>query len=319
LPRHKTDEEFPFVLNTGRIRDQWHTMTRTGLSARLGSHLPEPYVDMHPQDVLLTAVRVGQLARVTSRWGSAVMRVRTSGEIPRRTLFVPIHWSNSNASDARVGALVNPVVDPISGEPELKHTPVRIETFFVSWHGFAFSRRPLAMPDVAWWVRAQGEQFQRYEMAGRRVQGDRSAWARRLLNAEDKNADWLEYADVNAGTYRAVLVNDDRIEACLFISPRPELPSRSWLGAMFAKSRLDDIDRASVLAGQSADPAADVGAIVCSCFGVGRNTICDAIARQGCATTQAIGQKLKAGTNCGSCIPELKAILEEQCYAESAA
>jgi assimilatory nitrate reductase catalytic subunit len=319
LPRHKLDEEFPFVLNTGRIRDQWHTMTRTGLSARLGSHLPEPYVDMHPQDVLLAAVRVGELARVTSRWGSAIVRVRTSGEIQRRTLFVPIHWNNSNASDARVGALVNPVVDPVSGEPELKHTPVRVEPFMVSWHGFALSRKPLAMQDVAWWVRAQGEQFQRYELAGRRVHGDRSAWARRLLKADGEQADWLEYADANAGTYRAVLVVDDRIEACLFVSPRPELPSRSWLAALLAKAKLDDVDRASVLVGQSADPAADVGAIICSCFGVGRKSICNAIAKQGCTTAQELGQKLKAGTNCGSCIPELKAILAEQRYEESAA
>jgi assimilatory nitrate reductase catalytic subunit len=318
-PKHKRDEEYPFVLNTGRVRDQWHTMTRTGKSARLGLHLPEPYIDMHPQDVLLYGVRVGELARVTTAWGSIVARVRTSGEITRRSLFVPIHWNDSNASDARVGALVNPAVDPFSGQPELKHTPARVEPFIVSWYGFALSRDALVMRDVAWWVRAQGDQFMRYELAGRRVHGDRSQWARRLLNAEAENADWLEYADANSGTYRAVLIDNDRIVACLFISPRPELPSRSWLATLFAKHKLDDTDRASVLAGQSADPAADVGPIVCSCFGVGRNTICDAIIRQGCTTTQALGQKLKAGTNCGSCIPELKTILAEQRHVESAA
>jgi assimilatory nitrate reductase catalytic subunit len=62
-----------------------------------------------------------------------------------------------------------------------------------------------------------------------------------------------------------------------------------------------------------------VGSIVCSCFGIGRNTICAAISRQGCTTTQALGQQLKAGTNCGSCIPELKTILAEQRHVESAA
>jgi assimilatory nitrate reductase catalytic subunit len=232
---------------------------------------------------------------------------------------VPIHWNDSNASDARVGALVNPVVDPYSGQPELKHTPARVEPFVVSWHGFAFSRNALAMSDVAWWVRAQGAQFMRYELAGRRVHGDRSRWARRLLQAEAADADWLEYSDANSGTYRAALINDDRIVACLFISPRPELPSRSWLATLFGQDKLDDADRANVLAGQSADPAADVGPIVCSCFGVGRNSICDAISRQGCTTPQALGQQLKAGTNCGSCIPEIKTILAEQRHVESAA
>ncbi|HET8880712.1 MAG TPA: nitrate reductase, partial [Solimonas sp.] len=126
-PANPPGEQFPFVLNTGRIRDQWHTMTRTGSAPTLASHLPEPYVDLHPADALASGVRDGGLARVTSRWGALVVRVRCSGEMRRGQLFVPIHWNDRFASDARVGALVNPVVDPISGEPEFKHTPVRID------------------------------------------------------------------------------------------------------------------------------------------------------------------------------------------------
>ena len=317
-PVHALDEEFPFVLNTGRIRDQWHTMTRTGKAAKLASHLPEPFVDMHPQDVLLCGVRAGDLVRVTTRWGSMIARLRTSGEMPRRMIFVPIHWNGSNASDARVGALVNPIVDPISGEPEFKHTPARVQPFVVSWHGFALSRNPLTMSDAVWWTQVQGEQFLRYELAGRRVRSDRSQWARRLLNATHDDADWLEFVDVNAGAYRAAHIVDDRLAACIFVSPRPELPSRSWLAGLFAKNSLDDVDRAGLLIGHPADPAADVGATVCSCFGVGRKTICSAIAKSNLTTHQQIGQQLKAGTNCGSCIPELKSILAEQRYEEGA-
>ncbi len=318
-PAEALDEEFPFVLNTGRIRDQWHTMTRTGKAAKLSSHLPEPYVDMHPQDVLLCGVRAGDLVRVATRWGSMVVRLRTSGEMPRRMIFVPIHWNSINSSDARVGALVNPIVDPVSGEPEFKHTPARIEPFVVSWHGFALSRHSLAMSDTAWWTEIKGEHFLRYELAGRRVHGDRSQWARRILGAVGDDADWLEFVDVNAGTYRAAHVVNDKIEACIFISPRPDLPSRSWLASLFAKEKLDDVDRTGLLVGQSANPAADTGATVCVCFGVGRKTICSAIAKHGLTTHQQIGQHLKAGTNCGSCIPELKAILAEQQYEEGAA
>ena len=64
--------------------------------------------------------------------------------------FVPIHWSDSNASDARVGALVSPAVDPVSGEPEFKHTPVRVEPFVVSWYGFVLTRRPIAVQSLSW-------------------------------------------------------------------------------------------------------------------------------------------------------------------------
>src|SRR3546814_10877918 len=65
-PAHAPSEQYPFVLNTGRIRDQWHTMTRTGLAPTLAAHRPEPYVDLHPADMLATGVREGGLARVTS-------------------------------------------------------------------------------------------------------------------------------------------------------------------------------------------------------------------------------------------------------------
>jgi len=318
-PMNDLDQEFPFVLNTGRIRDQWHTMTRTGKSARLSAHLPEPYVDMHPQDVLLCGVRTGELVRVTTRWGSMIARLRCSGEMPRRMIFVPIHWNGINSSDARVGALVNPEVDPISGEPEFKHTPARIEPFVVSWYGFALARKPLAIADAAWWTEVKGDAFMRYELAGRRVHGDRSQWARRIVGADDEDADWLEFVDNNAGVYRAAYLVDDRIAACIFISPRPDLPSRSWLANLFGKDKLDDVDRAGLLVGQSANPAADTGATVCSCFGVGKKTICSAIAQHNLTTHQQIGQHLKAGTNCGSCIPELKAILAEQIYEQGAA
>ncbi|HYM35417.1 MAG TPA: molybdopterin dinucleotide binding domain-containing protein, partial [Steroidobacteraceae bacterium] len=318
-PMNAPDDEFPFALNTGRIRDQWHTMTRTGKAARLSAHLPEPYVDMHPQDVLLCGVRAGDLVRVTTRWGSMIVRLRTSGEMPRRMIFAPIHWNAMNSSDARVGALANPEVDPISGEPEFKHTPARVEPFVVSWHGFALARDALTISDTAWWTEIKGEQFMRYELAGRRVHGDRSQWARRLLGVTHEDADWLEFVDTSAGSYRAAHIVNDKIAACIFISPRPDLPSRSWLASLFAKEKLDDIDRAGLLIGQSPDPAADTGPTVCSCFGVGRKTICDAIAKSKLTTHQQIGQHVKAGTNCGSCIPELKAILAEQRYEEDAA
>ena len=312
MPKHVRNEEFPLVLNTGRVRDHWHTMTRTGKAPRLNTHIPEPYVDVHPQDALLYGVREGELVRVTTRWGSMVARLKCSGEMPRRMIFVPIHWNGAFSSDARVGALVNPVVDPISGEPELKHTPARISSFVTSWQGFVLSRKPIAVKDAIWWTQMQGEQFIRHEIAGRRTYADWSPWARKLLNADNERADFLEYYDEGARQYRAALVLDNRIESCVFVSPRPDLPSRTWLAGLFSKLKLSDMDRAGILAGRAIDSGADAGPTVCSCFGVGRNTICNAIKKQDLRTVQQLGDKLKCGTNCGSCIPELKTILMEQ-------
>jgi assimilatory nitrate reductase catalytic subunit len=104
-------------------------------------------------------------------------------------------------------------------------------------------------------------------------------------------------------------VVDDRIEACVFVSPRPDLPSRAWLSGLFVQDRLEEIDRVGLLVGQPVNPQADTGPVVCSCFGVGRNVILDAIRKQGLTSVQQVGSCLKAGTNCGSCVPEIKSLL----------
>ena len=317
-PAHLPDAEYPLILNTGRVRDQWHTMTRTGKSAKLADHVPEAFVDIHPQDALLYGVREGELARVSTEWGAMVARVRHGGGIARGGVFVPIHWSGQTASDARVGALVNPAVDPVSGEPEFKHTPVRVEQFRVSWHGFILSRAELGLDSVAHWTRIQGRDFARYELAGRNTIADYGAWARQLLAQADQQADWLEYEDRSAGVYRAVHLVAGRIAQCLFVSPRPDLPSRAWLAGLFGHTELSEVDRVGLLVGQPIEKGADSGPTVCSCFGVGRNTICDAIRSQGLSSVAAVTACVKAGGNCGSCVPEIKKLLLETRVEESA-
>jgi assimilatory nitrate reductase catalytic subunit len=316
-PANATDAEFPLVLNTGRIRDQWHTMTRTGRSAKLASHIPEPFVDMHPHDALMSGVRDGELVRVATRWGALVARLKTTAEQGRGAVFVPIHWNSQFASDARVGALVNPAVDPVSGEPEFKHTPVRVEAFGVAWHGFILSREALDVDGVTWWTRIQGQQFIRYELGGRGAAQNWPQLGRTLLNAQAPDADWLEYLDKTAGIFRGVLMDGERIKACIYVSPRPDLPSRAWLSGLFAKKKLEDIDRVGLLIGEPVNKQADTGPTVCSCFGVGRNTITDAIRKRGLKTAGEVTSCLKAGGNCGSCVPEIKSLIA-QCAAMAA-
>lgn len=303
---HAPDGEYPLVLNTGRVRDQWHTMTRTGKSPRLGSHVAEPFIDLHPHDALLCGVREGQLARVSSRWGAMVGRVTHSGGIARGGAFVPIHWSGPTASDARVGALVNPVVDPVSGEPEFKHTPVKVEPFVVEWQAFVLSRATPRLDALTWWTRVQGEGYLRFEAAGRGMVG--GEWARALLGA-DEGADWIEYEDRGAGVYRAALLVDGRLQACVLVARAGALPPREWLGSLFGRDVLDAGERAVLLAGRPAQAGADAGPTVCSCFGVGRNTICAAIREQGLRSTAEVTACLKAGGNCGSCLPEIGRLL----------
>jgi assimilatory nitrate reductase catalytic subunit len=318
-PANAPDEGFPFVLNTGRIRDQWHTMTRTGRAASLSEHVPESFIDMHAQDALKVGARAGQLARVETRWGSFVARLRTTGQMARGAIFTPIHWSAANSSDARVGAVVNPVVDAVSGEPEFKHTPARVEPFPVEWYGVLYARDDFTSapepPDVTWWTRIRGDGFWRYEVAGREklfgrtARSDREAWARAVLKVPGGRGDFLDYEDSAGGIYRAAYIEDNRLVACVFVSTRPELPSRDWLTGLLMGNRIDDRDRRALLAGRPLTAIADAGPLVCSCFRVGRNTIADAIKCHGLRSTAQVGSRLKAGTNCGSCLPEIGALL----------
>jgi assimilatory nitrate reductase catalytic subunit len=258
-------------------------------------------------------VKAGELARVSSQWGAVVARVQHGGGIARGSVFMPIHWSAENASDARVGTVVNPAVDPVSGEPEFKHTPVRVEPFGVNWYGFILSRSELPLREAAHWTRIQGRDCLRYELAGRSKMLDAAGWARRLLgvDADDQDADWIELEDRNGGVYRAAHLVDGRIEACLFVSRRQDLPARAWLAGMFAQQKLTPAERLSLLSGRAREPGEDPGPTVCSCFGVGRKTIEIAVRKHGCTDAAEVTACTKAGGNCGSCVPEIRSLLAD--------
>ncbi len=311
LPQNAPTEDYPLVFNTGRVRDHWHTMTRTGKSARLSAHVAEPFVDVNAADALRFAVRAGELARVSSRWGSMVARVRTGSDVAAGTVFAPIHWNAAFSSDARVGALTNPVVDPVSGEPELKHTPVAIEPFVADWYGVMFTRETLPSPDTAWWTRVQGAQFTRYELVGRSFP-DWTLEARRMLGVpEGADVDWIEYRDPASRLFRGAWIVDEMLQACIYIDGRPTLPERGWLAAQFAARKLDAAARSGLLAGRAL-AGADPGALICSCFGVGAKEIAACARELGVAATPVeIGKKLKCGTNCGSCVPEIQTIIRQ--------
>jgi len=306
LPVHRTSQEFPFALNTGRIRDQWHTMTRSGRSPRLTSHITEAYVDLHGDDAERLGLREGLLAQVTTRWGSAIVRVRCSGEMQPGSIFVPIHWSDQFCSHGRIGALVNPVVDPISGEPEFKHTPARVERFAAAWFGFALTRSSIDTSSLDWWTRSDGTDCVRTELAGQQSLPDVRAWAAHLLGSGEEQVD---YRDDSKGVYRSAVISGNRLQSVLFIARNAELPDRGWLSSLFRKKVLSIADRDLLLLGASARPGADHGPVVCSCFGVARGAIVSAISKQSLQTPQDVGRVLRAGTNCGSCLSEIKQLL----------
>ncbi len=311
-PNADLSKEFPLRLNTGRVRDQWHTMTRTGLSPRLGAHLPEPFVEVNPADAEKFGITAGGFARVTSRHGVCVLKAIVSEGQQRGSLFAPIHWSAETASSARVGDLVAPVNDPFSGQPEAKATPVSMAPVVFAYRGFALARAPLAMPAGSWWSKVAVASGAGWLLASNDGPDAWRAQAQRMF----EGAELAEYVDGPRGSYRVAAFAEGRLIGALFIGPAAAAPQWDTVKALFEAESLGDAQRRAVLSGKSTDGMADAGPVVCACFGVGLNVIRGALDSGAAANVEEIGKALRAGTNCGSCLPELKKIVAQQVKQE---
>lgn len=311
-PATAVDDSFPLVLNTGRIRDQWHTMTRTGKSPRLASHSPEPFVEIYPDDVEIFGLIAGSLAKVETPWGAALLRVSATSSQRRGELFMPMHWSDGNAANAVVGRLANPATDPISGQPELKYSPARIETYKPLWRGYLIARNGAAPVGVPYWARIAVAGGSTIELAGDAIPADPSAWAGTLMGAAAGD-DLIEYQDSGRCVYRWARLSEGRLESCLFIARADAsvhaLPPRSWLVDLLAHDEVSQSARDALLLGRPSSGGFDSGPTVCSCFGVSVRTLVTTIESGAATTVETIGSLLRAGTNCGSCVSELRELI----------
>ncbi|MEG3082274.1 molybdopterin-dependent oxidoreductase [Sphingomonas sp. PB2P12] len=293
--------QWPMTLNTGRYRDQWHTMSRTGLSPKLARHREEPLVEIHPDDAARLGIVDGGLARVTTPQGDSVFRATVVATQRVGELFVPIHWTDRTATGGRAGLLPRPLADPISGQPGFKSTPVRIEVVAIEWRGFVVVRGELASrPDCLWATRVAVPCGTAWDVAGN---GD-AATLDTLLPKGQR----IEAMDAARGSRRIAILDGGKLAAVLFVTRNGTLPLRDWLVAQLSEA----VAAPTLLAGRAPGVQVDRGPIVCACFDVGLKTILAAIADQQLADVPSIGAALKAGTNCGSCRPALAKLLVTQ-------
>ena len=307
-PAGETDSSFPWVLNTGRVRDHWHTMTRTGLSARLSAQIQEPFVQVHPLDAAQAGLTEGGLAKLTTRVGTEIFRVAVSEGQRREEIFCPIHWNQQFSSAGRVGRLINAAVDPVSGQPEFKYTSVKCEDYAPRWHGFLITTDEPNLENVAYWTRIPVKGATVFELAGDLT----DAHAIDKLLPSGVHTRRIEASDHAQGAMRIALLAAGRIVACLFIAHRGGLPSREWLIQQFAEpgDEWEPPSPLAILAGRPAGPQADPGPQVCACFNVGLNTLINAIRDQKLRSVGQVGEALQAGTNCGSCKTKIQNLLK---------
>jgi assimilatory nitrate reductase catalytic subunit len=306
----RPNAEFPLTLNTGRIRDHWHTMTRTGKSQRLSQHYGEPFCEIHPDDATDLKIGDADLVRVSSGHGAVLVRALISPRQRRGSIFVPMHWTDQFASKGRVGALVPSVTDPHSGQPASKCVSARIERFVAAKYGFAVLATKPKSIDAEYWAMAKCPGGWRVELGFASNDRDWSAVATKLLYGSP-SSQTLAYSDESSGQHRFACYDGPELKGAVFIARDLVAVSRDWAVAQLSAAFPDARARFSVIAGRPGKGGLDKGATVCSCFGVGANEIVAAMAR-GCATVAAIGQATQAGTNCGSCRAEIRNIVETQ-------
>ncbi|MEO0883429.1 MAG: molybdopterin-dependent oxidoreductase [Pseudomonadota bacterium] len=302
--KKSTSRHRPLVLNTGRVRDHWHTMTRTGNSPRLSSHMAEPFLELNPSDARTYGIADATLVRVRSFYGESILRALVTNRISVGQVFAPIHWTRRFSSAGCVDVLVGPQTDPHSGQPDSKFTPVRIMPLEPKWYACGvFDAEPdkAVLDQLDYWALAKIENGWLAEFAGSSAAGD---FVNRLFSGED----CCEINVANGGQ-RIAMFEKGRLTTCVYVAPgAPVAVDRSWLARQLSAPH-DQLERFRLLAGRPPS-GAETGAIICACHGVGVGSIRSAIV-EGSDTLVSIGQVTCAGTNCGSCKPEIMALIEE--------
>ncbi|WOG29833.1 molybdopterin-dependent oxidoreductase [Endozoicomonas sp. 8E] len=298
---HQPNADYPLLLNTGRVRDHWHTMTRTALSPRLSQHIDEPFLEVHPGDAQKYGLVDQALCRLSTAFDSILIRVAVTPSVGKGNVFMPMHWTRQNSKTGHCGVLVKPAVDPWSKQPGCKHTPARIEAVSLKQQAVLLSRKKQDFEPFDYATEVKFQQGFRYELAGRGIGST-------MLESIGSDKERIDYTDPKTGSARSVWFALGQLQALLIVGESLSDCDRAWLQAAFEKEDIPFSERWRLLAGMPPQ-GEDTGKVVCACFGVGEKTICRAIEEGGFSDPAQVGQSLKAGTNCGSCIPEIRKLI----------
>ena len=317
--RTANPSDFPLLLNTGRLRDQWHTMSRTGLVAVLNQHAPEPRLDIHPQDAQRLNIASDELVEVLAPTGKAYYLATLTESVGVGEVFAPIHWTQAHAGRSVVSALVPRVVDPISGQPQSKQVAVAISpvvnTLWVRGVLYQTDQlmalRSLLNERSTYWCALPGRAGVLFESA---CHGADVAGLFAALTTQFKQASWSSFRS-GGGDKRVMLLDgQEPLMALCQSAQRSALPVFAQIVAGATQGTGDAVQpdapdsrwRALAYSAQAVDSSMQI----CSCFEVSQSQISQSLA-DGVNTVEGLGNALKCGTNCGSCVPELKRLIQD--------
>jgi assimilatory nitrate reductase catalytic subunit len=322
----KTDVRHPLHLLTGRLRDQWHGMSRTGTVAQLFNHAGEPVIQMNADDMSRRSIKNGEIVKVSNKRGSLVLAAQLSDEVQASQTFIAMHWGSQFMHGLGVNALMPPAFDKTSKQPELKHTAIRIEKLSLPWRMTVM--RSIQNLDMLEKVRGLLANFDYATcgLFGRQNEHHVGMLILRAAHTQAPDSELIEqidqilamtndmpllnYQDAKRGISKRILVTND--------SGKPEVTGVRLVGETLATDWLKEVMtsgeftaelRRWALAPLSNPPAGQRsrGKIICNCLDVAENDIIETI--QLGADLITLQNKLKCSTECGSCMPELKRLV----------
>jgi assimilatory nitrate reductase catalytic subunit len=276
------------------------------------AHTPEPRLAINPADAERIGLAQDTLAQVEGGDGKILLRADLRHGQRRGEVFAPMHWTDAFTAAGPIGRVVTGQTDPHSGQPALKSSRVTVKPVAGHFHGLLLCRTATTLPDTLHWVRIPTENGQLYQLTGLgplpQAEGLTDLLHRLIPPAS--GLEWLELHDSARNVLRVAAMQEGRLHAALFLARcLAQLPPPDPIVALLG-SPVPDTARLLLLSGRGAT-GADTGPRVCACFGVGRNAVRYAVVTHRLNSVAEIGLHLHAGTNCGSCIPELEEILRD--------
>jgi assimilatory nitrate reductase catalytic subunit len=317
-PQYLDDESFPLTLNTGRVRDHWHSMTRTAKAEVLNQHSQLPVLAVHPDDAKKYQITETKLCQVNSLFGGVIVPIKLDNTMRQGDVFLPIHWNQQFASQANVTALYSSAVDPVSGQPQSKQIGVAIKAVesncylncyldnkeFSSRNKENFLEQLQKSPELISWYKIPGEKYSCIQIALTTQPDDLLSWCQQKL----AKGEWLSYSEQK--TKRIARVNNHQLSLMITVTDEFQENELDWFKLNLEKESLSFEDISLLLSGEKSEEF-NLGRQVCSCFNIREKTINAAI-DSGYKSVALLSEKLKCGTNCGSCKPELTKIVNQK-------
>lgn len=330
----KSDARHPLHLLTGRLRDQWHGMSRTGSVAQLFNHVEEPVLQMSADDMMRRKLSDGDIVKVLNKRGSLILPVQKSDELQPAQTFIAMHWGSQFMSGLGVNALMPPNFDKTSKQPELKHTTIKLEKLELPWRMVVLrSCHDLTLlekirPLLANFTYASCGLFGReseHHPSGLlilRAASEHAPDKSIIFEIDDilkmsEEATCLNYTDVKQGVFKRILVEKSNISDKLEVTGARlvgETNATDWLKEMMTRGFFEDEAQYKEFSRWALAPISSTpknqstrGKIICNCFNVSQSEIIENIELG--ADLITLQNKLKCGTECGSCVPELKKLV----------